>query len=410
MTAIRYSLLVILIIGASLALTGCEGAPETAENFQWKPMFGDFTHEETQIIARVGGEAITQRMLELYVDELPPRLKTKYAGPDGQRLALKTMIDHSLMVQGAMAKKIYTDQDVARQLISQRRNTLDYAMRNYGLLRDNKPDENDMREFFNNNKTNYRQQGLVLSRHVECLTESDADLAYKRLLTGEFDNNFEHVVHEMSINNDTKKEGGLTGWFSRGGFVPYIRSGEDFSRLVYDMEDGLNAPVQVGDRWHVVEVTNREYERPQTFSEAKPKLLVDMLPAWQDAIIKDYLLSARKEYLVEMMGIYRPGQGATAAELLTRALNVKDPERQLELLSMIYTDYSDSGKADDALFMSANIAMERWQDVRVAARYLNLLITEFPDSELIEDAKFLLDNIGNPRVLNPESIDDLRGN
>lgn len=408
MTAFRYFAFVFIFVGLGLTLVGCQDGAETAENFQWKPLFGDFTVEDKQVIARVGEEAITQRMLDLYIDELPPRLKNQFEGEDGKRLALKSMIDQSLMVQGAMDLKIYNDQDVARQLISQRRNTLDYAMRNYGLLRDNKPKESDLREFFEKNKANYRQQGLVMSRHVECMTEADANLAYKRLQSDEFKNGFEHVVNDMSINRDTKKEGGKTGWFSRGGFVPYIRESEDFARVVYDMEDGLNAPIHIGDRWHVVEVTHREYERPQTFTEAKYKLEADLLPAWQDGIIKDYLLEARNTFPVEMLGIYRPGQGATPTELLKRALNLKDAERQIELLTMIYTDYHDSGKADDALFMSANIALERWQDVRIAGRYLTMLIDEFPDSELIEDAEFLLKNLNNPRVMNPQSIDDLR--
>jgi len=303
MTAIRNSLLVILFVGVLTTLTGCQDGAGTAENFQWKPLYGDFTIEDTQVIARVGSEAITQRMLDLYIDELPPRLKNKYEGDDGKRLALKNMIDQSLMVQGAMALKIYNDQDVARQLISQRRNTLDYAMRNYGLLRDNQPNESDMRAYFDQYKANYRQLGLVMSRHIECMTEADANLAYKRLQTGEFSDNFEHVVNEMSINSDTQKEGGKTGWFSRGGFVPFIRESDEYARVVYDMEEGLNPPIHIGDRWHVVELTHREYARSQTFTEAKFKLKADMLPAWQDAIIKDYLLEARKTYSVEMMGI-----------------------------------------------------------------------------------------------------------
>jgi len=66
--------------------------------------------------------------------------------------------------------------------------------------------------------------------------------------------------------------------------------------------------------------------------------------------------------------------------------------------------------AEEATQEAFSIALEKWQDVRIAGRYLIMLIEEFPDSELIEDAQFLLDNLNNPRVLNPQSIDDLRGN
>ncbi len=410
MSAVRRCLALMVVVVALLALAGCQTDESSQDRFQWKPLYGDFTNDTSTVVAKIGDVQITERMLELYIDELPPRLKADFMGPDGERLALKKMIDQSLMVQGAMELKIYNDQDVARQLISQRRNTLDYAMRNYGLLRDNKPNEEDLRAHFAVNKGKFRQQGLVMARHVECLSKDDADLAYQRLQSGDYKNNFPHVVEEMSTNDDTKKEGGNTGWFAKGGFIPFIRGSEQFATAVYDLEMGLHAPIKVADRWHVVEVTHREYERPQTFAEAESQVLKDMLPGWQNSIIKDYLLEARNTYPVEMLGAYTPGQGASAEELFNRAMALPDPDRKLELLSMIHTDYPDDPKADDALFMSANVALDTWQDRRIAERYLIMLIEEYPDSELIEDAKFLNKNLNNPKVLNPQSIEDLRQN
>ena len=410
MSAVRRSFALMVVVAALLSLVGCQGNESSEDRLQWKPLYGDFTNDVSEVVAQVGDIEITERMVELYIDELPPRLKTEFSGPDGERLALKKMIDQVLMVQGAMDMKIYNDQDVARQLISQRRNTLDYAMRNYGLLRDNKPGEKDLRAHFAANKDKFRHQGLVMARHVETISKADADLAYQRLQSGDYKNNFPHVVAEMSTNEDTKKEGGNTGWFAKGGFVPFIRASEQFATAVYDLEMGLHEPIKVADRWHVVEVTHREYERPQTFTEAEGQVMKDMLPGWQNSIIKDYLLDARKAHTVTMLGKYKPGQGATAEELFNRAMAVADPERKLELLSMIHTDYPTGPKADDALFMSANIALETWNDRRIAERYLLMLIAEYPDSELIEDAKFLNKNLNNPKVLNPQSIEDLRQN
>ncbi len=410
MSAVRRSVALVVLVVALMAVVGCQTDESAQDRFQWKPLYGDFTNDTSSVIAQVGDIQVTERMLELYIDELPPRLKADFMGPDGERLALKKMIDQVLMVQGAMDLKIYNDQDVARQLISQRRNTLDYAMRNYGLLRDNKPQEEDLRTHFAANKTKYRQQGLVMARHVECLSKDDADLAFQRLSSGDYKNNFPHVVAEMSTNDDTKKEGGNTGWFAKGGFIPFIRGSEQFANKVYDLEMGLHAPIKAADRWHVVEITHREYERPQTFAEAESQVVKDMLPGWQNSIIKDYLLEARTKYPVQMLGAYTPGAGATAEELFTRAMAITVPDRQLELLSMIHTDYPDSPKADDALFMSANIALDTWEDRRIAERYLLMLIAEYPDSELIEDAKFLNKNLGKPNVLNPRSIEDLRNN
>lgn len=413
MSAVRRIVTVILFGALALALAACNetGGNQASEyRIEWRPLFGDFTNDTSEVVARVGDIELTQRMIELYIDELPPRLKSQYTGPDGQRLALKRMIDQTLMVTSAMEIRLYNDQDVARQLISQRRNTLDYAMRNYGLLRGKEPTEEELRKYFEDNRDKYRQAGNVMTRHVECLTRADAELAYKRLMTGEYENNFLHVVADMSVNEETKKEGGNTGWFTKGGFIPYIRDSEEYADKVFDLEIGLHPPIQVADRWHVVEVTHRENSRPQTYAEARETVRTDMMPAWQDAIIKDYLLEARTKYGVEMLGQYAPGQGATPAELFNRALAVRDPQQKIDLLNMIYTDYPQSDKADDALFMMANVSLDHWQDVRVAERYLRMLLEEYPDSELREDATFLRENLYNPRKLNPQSIEDLKEN
>ncbi len=73
---------------------------------------------------------------------------------------------------------------------------------------------------------------------------------------------------------------------------------------------------------------------------------------------------------------------------------------------MIHTDYPESDRADDALFMAATIALDTWVDVKVAERYLRILLQDYPDSELAEDAKFLKDNLYNPEVLNPKSMEE----
>ena len=65
-------------------------------------------------------------------------------------------------------------------------------------------------------------------------------------------------------------------------------------------------------------------------------------------------------------------------------------------------------RADDALFMGAYAAMEAYQDLSVAARLLDKLISEYPDSEFKADAEYLRENLYNPTVRNPTTVDDLR--
>jgi len=404
-----------LFICALVLLSGCQGQSSStaatgsrrlAKDFQWQPLFGDGTKDVSEVIAKVGDIEITSRDLGLYFEELSPTDQNKYSGPDGRRLLLQRMVDSVLMVQGAVEKELFNDQDVARTLISQRRVTLESAMINYGLLRGNVPPEEEVREYFMNNRDHYRQAGIVQARHIECLTKEQADAAYKRLLKGGQGNDWMTVLMEYSVNKESKELEGSVGWFNQGGIIPFITGSQKFTTEAYGLPDGLNPPFLVVNRWHVVEILKRENERPMTFAEAKGSVELEMLPAWQDGILKDYLLKKRREKNVELMGEFAPGKGLSADELFSRALAV--PERKIELLNLIHSDYPESQRADDALFLSASTALEYLSDARVAERYLMLLLEEYPDSELAEDSKFLMENLYNPEVLNPKSIEDLR--
>ena len=65
-------------------------------------------------------------------------------------------------------------------------------------------------------------------------------------------------------------------------------------------------------------------------------------------------------------------------------------------------------RADDALFMAANVAVDSGMDLKVAERYLLRLLEDYPDSELVEDARFLGENLYNPAIRNPQSMEELR--
>lgn len=415
MFPVRRLLLLVVAVASFALLSACqEGSSTSADSgargkdFRWQPVYGDGTNDVSEVIAKVGDIEITSRDLELYLDELPPGQKGRYQGADGERLLLKRMIENVLLVQGSVKKKLYNDPDVARTLISQRRNALSSAMINYGLLRDKKPTDEEAREYFMSNRGHYRQLGIVNARHIETRTKADAEKAYARLVKGGPDNDWVTVMKEYSVNEKTKELEGSVGWFNQGGIIPLVQGSTEFTTIAYDLETGVNTPFLVMDRWHVVEIISRENERPMTFNEARVQVETEMLPGWQDGLIKDYYREARKAQTVEMMGRFAPGQGLSVDELFARAMSAADPVQKIELLNLVHSDYPESDRADDALFMAANVALEAWVDVKVAERYLRILLEDYPDSDLAADAQFLKDNLNNPEVLNPKSVDDLR--
>lgn len=392
------------LMAVVLLLASCD----SSNTFQWQPMFGNGLHDTSDILAIVGGVQISERDLELHFNELPDQVQSQFTTEEGKRALLNRMVEQVIMVQGAVELELYQDPDVKSTLISKRRETLASAMRNYGLLRGHEPSDEDLRQFFKDNRDNYRNLSMVKARHIECLTEEEANLAYARLQRPGEKNNFNWVCGDFSVNKVTQARDGELGYFNAGGFLPDINGGMEFTTVVEGLPEGVHPPFKVSNRWHVVEVSDRIEERYQTFAEARDMVLRDMLPGYQDAILRNYMLAKRREFPVEYFGRFAPGGGVDAEQLFQKAQLLRDPDQKIDLLRIIYTDYPQSDRADDALFLCGTISLNAFQDHRVGDRYLQILVEQYPDSELIADAKVIRENLYNPDFWNPKSIEDLR--
>lgn len=407
MVRVKPLLLLLAATAAVLASAGCQ-QEQTGAGFGWKPLFGDLAKDTSPVIAEVGEITITQADLEQFIDEQPERAKGEFAGPEGERLALKRMVDSALLVMGAVERKLYNDQTVARTLVANRRVTLEKAMRQYGLLKDAAPSEAEMREYYEKNLGRYKQVGMVRVRHIECKDKAAADQAYRRLQSKDPKDSWVYVCADFSQNEKTRKIEGDAGWMSSGSIVPLIDNGVEFSKAVYDLPIGVSPPLQVAGRWHVVEVTHREFERNSSFDEVKDTIKTEMLPGFQDAVIKDYLKEARAKHGVKYTGRFTPGQGMTPQQLFERAMFNQDITRRIDILLLIAQDFPESDRADDALFMAANTAIENYADPSVGGRILESLVDLYPQSEFVDDANFILENLYNPKFQQPTSIEDIR--
>lgn len=394
----------LLVLGLALAACSEKSGPSAAD----QPLFGDGGNRGNVIVATVGDLAITSRDLDLAYQELIPRLQQKYDGAGGRQLLLKRMIDEVLLAQGALDRGLDKHPDVGRTIISSRRLALVESMRNIAIPEGHEPTEDDLMEFFKNNRKEFQMQPTILARHVECLTLERAQEAYQLLKRDHSSNNFMQVAANFSVNKKTLSQNAEVGWYNPSGVIPFISNSKTFINKTADLPIGLHPPIIVNDRWHVVEIMRKKPGRPMTFNESRDLVLNMMLPAYNDNLVKQYLKEARKTSDVKMMGEFAPGGGVSPEALMERADAVADPGARLDLYNLIVTDFPEHERADDALFLSAMVAIDTYVDRRMAEWYLDQLLADYPESDLLEDAKFLKENLYNPDGLVPQSIEKLR--
>lgn len=388
---------------AVLVLAGCQGDSQTAEGPQ--PVFGDGALDNSRVVARVDGEPITESMLDLRFEELNREQKARFEGPEGRRVFLRQMIDELLRVREAERRQLPRDPTVARVIISQRRDALDLALR-ADLTQGHEPSIDDVRAYFEQHRDDYRRLGNMHASHVECATREDAEAAYQAIVKQ--NRAFGRVAAEMSINEDTKLNGGDLGWFNRGGFVPYIRNSKEFTELIWDLNKGVNPPLEYGGHWHVVSIHDRKLERPQTLEEAYDRVVSDMTDEFNRSIIDEWMRTAQAKATIAYFAEFRPGHGKTAKELIERAFYANDVQEKLDLFGLIVDDYPESEYADDALFMAGNVVLDNWGDRRQASIFFHELITRYPDSVYRDDAQFMMDNMDKPGIVKPKTIEELR--
>jgi hypothetical protein len=97
----------------------------------------------------------------------------------------------------------------------------------------------------------------VRAAHILLPTREEAEAARARVTEGGED--FATVARELSTDEGTAANGGALGWFTREEMVA------PFAAAVFALEPGaISEPVETEFGWHVIQVAERDQERPLT--------------------------------------------------------------------------------------------------------------------------------------------------
>lgn len=397
-------LIPILLCGVLLTLCSCSG-DQGADQYE---IFGNGFKDVSPVVARVGEVEITRSDMQKRYEELPVQLKRRYSGEGWEDRFLRFMIDEALVYQGAVEAEMAKDPQVAQAFISYRRFTMNDNFKRQVLFGDLTASEEEIKAYYDEHPDDFVAAGVVRARHVECDTEDQIRAAWDALHGEGRDAMFAYVVGKFSVNEESKKLNGDLGWFNKGGYIGAVFAHEEFIDAVWDMPIGLNEPIKVADKWHIVEIQGRRPARPLSLAEAREQIVKQLEPLVRKRKLEEFLAAEKEKLDVEMLGEFAPGSGSTAEEIFKRGLAARDADMQIEIFEMLVDDYPPNEYTPKALFMLANLQLDRWQDRNSASKLLKQLIDEFPESDLVEQAQYMLENIGSRAMISPESVEDLR--
>lgn len=274
MTARRFRLSALIAISALPLVALAHGAQ--AQQAPAAAPAAQESAEGEKVLARVNGKPITERDLELALEELNDRLP---ALPESQKrdYVVGYLIDIRLGADAAEAAKLADTPEFARRLAYARDKVL--VDQFLATAATEAATEAEMRKLYDETIKSLQPEEEARARHILVADEDTAKKVVERLNKGE---DFAVIAAELSKDPGSAKEGGDLGYFARDRMVP------EFAEAAFKLEPGkVSAPVKSQFGWHIIKLEDKRQKPVPTFDEIKDQIRTFIVQrAQQDAVLK----------------------------------------------------------------------------------------------------------------------------
>ena len=252
-----------------------------------------------KILAMVNGSAITQPVLDIYMEI---RKRQKPGNAADRDTVLDELISLELMRQEGVSKGLESRPTVIATLDQQQRTVLASAAIQ-DFMASNPVSDEAVRELYD---SQIGTAGLEYNaRHILVKTQEEATEIIKQLDNG---GNFEELAKEKSTG-PSGKTGGKLGWFAPAQMV------KPFSEATAQLEKGsyTKEPVQTQFGWHIILLEDSREITPPAFEDVKDRVKLVAANQKLQAHIQQLRTSASIEITSDAAEA-APADDATAAE------------------------------------------------------------------------------------------------
>jgi len=311
MKLVRIVFALVLVLGLTLGVAGCQSDEDTA--------------------AKVNGDTISLAELNKQVEQLKKQYPNMFTGSDGegrlldfkQRL-LDNMINQKLVEQAAKDKGIeVTDADVEAQIKQLKSGFKDeeqfkQALKTAGMdeaglekqVREqlltqklieklsadaSKPTSDQVKAYYDANKAQFEQKAAKRASHILFKTDDKAT-AEKVLAEVKAGGNFEALAKKYSQDPGSAEKGGDLGWPT----TPYVTEVEN-ALTKLNKGQTTAALVKSSYGWHIIRVTDTRKASQQKLADVQAQIEQILVQQQKADAYQKYVDSLRKKAKIEIL-------------------------------------------------------------------------------------------------------------
>lgn len=245
---------------------------------------------ENKVLAVVAGKEITDKDLDLIIMKYPEDKRMYFNNEQGRKQLLEQTIAFELM--NKLGEEIQLDQTVEyKETVKSLASEILTQMTINKVLSDVTVTDDEIKDFYDNNKANFQEDATVSAKHILVDSEEQANEIKEKIDNGEL--TFEEAAMKYS-SCPSKEQGGSLGVFGKGMMVP------EFEKAAFEAEIGkVTDAVQTQFGYHLILVDAKNDPKEKEFDEVKEIVKSQLFQQAQQKKYIDTVMELEKKYGVE---------------------------------------------------------------------------------------------------------------